>query len=202
MPQHLYEVKLRAQQTVANLVNALEAQNLVPNFLESYVHDFSRRELKNSPLRYRELLFTITRESLVAMAAKIAADLPRRVARRKSAKPNPVDLQAEEIFREEFFACVGRAMKWPPSELEEFQRDVELYAHMTAPRTSGNSARGNTRAAASKPAAKSAPSPFVDRCALLLDPSLLEKARESAVKFHAQLEKAAEKSLAAAFRSR
>ncbi len=198
MPQHLYEVKLCAQQTVANLVNALESQNLVPNFLETYVQDFSRRELKNSPLRYRELLFTITRESLVAMAAKVSGELPRRIARRKSAKPSPVDLQAEEIFREEFYACVARAMKWPPSELEEFQRDVELYGHMAARSAPRPAARG---AARSRPAAP-AVSPFVDRCALLLDPSLLEKARDSAEKFHAQLEKAAEKSLASAFRAR
>jgi hypothetical protein len=44
--------------------------------------------------------------------------------------------------------------------------------------------------------------PFVDRCALLLDPSMFEQARRAAGKFLGQLDALAEKSVKQAFSAR
>ena len=60
----------RAQQTVERLLAALEGERLVPRFVDSYVMGFDRPGLKASPLRYRELLTTVSRECLLAMVAK------------------------------------------------------------------------------------------------------------------------------------
>jgi hypothetical protein len=47
-----------------------------------------------------------------------------------------------------------------------------------------------------------APGPFADRCAMLLDPSLMEKARAAASELHSELEKIASRVLANAFQAK
>jgi hypothetical protein len=44
--------------------------------------------------------------------------------------------------------------------------------------------------------------PFADRCAMLLDPSLMEKARAAASELHGELEKIASRTLANALKAK
>jgi hypothetical protein len=180
----------RARETAAAVLAALERERLVARFLDDYVATYKRRGIKDSPLRYRELLTTITREALLAVAVKVNAALPRHLSRRKTPVLRGPDAEAAEAFREEFLATLAARLHWTRSDLEEFRDDLVLLAQVAAslPRPM-KSRRGVV-----------AQGPFPDRCALLLDPSMLEKAREAAAKFQVELESLAEKTLTAVFK--
>ena len=78
-------------------------------------------------------------------------------------------------------------------DLEEFWRDLELYENLASREPRRQPGR-TTRAIAS--------GPFVDRTALLLDPSLMEQARRAAAKFQLELNAAAERVLRKVFSRR
>jgi hypothetical protein len=163
---------------------------LVARFVDGYAAAFERRGLQSSPLRYKELLSTITREALVAAAARLFALLPAKITRRKKALLKGPEAEAVETFRGAFLGGLGELMKWMPGEREGFRDDLDLYARMEArrPRNAGSGRPKYPTEGA-----------FVDRCALLLDPSLLEKAREAAGKFQVELEAQAEEALDSVF---
>jgi hypothetical protein len=186
-----------------------EEQRLVPAFVEHYVRQHSRRELKAAPLRYRELLITITRESLVAIAARMQAELPRKLGGAKAAAGDYAE--AVDAFLQALAGALASALHWTPGDVAEFASDVALYARMaafSAPRAPA--AAGKRRGKAAKPAsagfrsqlAPRASGPFADRCALLLDPSLMEKARAAAGELHHALEKIADDALAKASKAK
>jgi hypothetical protein len=103
---------------------------------------------------------------------------PALTARERAAQAETLNL-----FREEFFLALGSSMRWSKEEFAEFARDYDLYQMI-------ESRAGATQSslAAKGPAA----GPFVDRCGLLVDPSMLEQARRAAGRFQAQLDTAAE----------
>ena len=168
-----------------------------------------------SPRFYREQLQMIRRESILAAVLRIEAALPARLkvsvtvrgARRppakkkkgkKSARPKHraksagVDLAIPflDLFREEFFVALGQSLSWSDEDAQEFWRDLELYEMLAAREPS----RPAGRAAAS--------GPFVDRVALLLDPSLMEQARRAAGKFQLEINAAADRVLRKIFSRR
>ncbi len=63
-------------------------------------------------------------------------------------------------------AALARGLHWSEAEAKEFRRDLDFYAHAPS-------------------------SAFADRCALLLDPSMLEQARRAAVQFQVEVENTA-----------
>jgi len=95
-----------------------------------------------------------------------------------------------DLFREEFFVALGRALDWTDRDAEEFWRDLELYEQLAA-REPRRPAQRASRTAAS--------GPFVDRVAMLLDPSLMEQARRAAGAFQAELNAAADRILRKTF---
>ncbi len=66
------------------IIGVLGRHSMVAAFIDSYTARFDRLGLKAHPLRYRELLATIGRESLLAMTAKMNRDLPRLLSRSKT----------------------------------------------------------------------------------------------------------------------
>lgn len=187
------QVAFQARETVEKMLAALQRDQLVSGFVDGYVARYDRTGLKASRLRYRELLTTLTRESLLAMAAAMLAALPRYLAGRKTSILRGASALAVDRFRLEFLESLAREREWTAADAEEFRRDLELYAHIAArqpwpvkPRKPDERVSG----------------PFVDRCALLLDPSLLEKAQQAAGEFQAELERATQKILAAVFSRR
>jgi len=202
------------RETAFRVLAEFERERLVPAFVDGYVRQNNRRELK-AALRYRELLVMLTRESLVAVAARVRAELPQRVGTRGSL-PSAREAEALDAFAQAFFGALGSALHWTPGDIAEFARDVELYARMTAPaeppaampsKSKGKGTRAAKKtpsrlpALSSRDASRSA-GPFADRCALLLDPSLLEKARAAALELHPKLEGIATATLAAVLRGR
>jgi hypothetical protein len=95
-----------------------------------------------------------------------------------------------DLFREEFFVALGQALAWSDQDAQEFWHDLELYEMLAA----REPARPAGRALAS--------GPFVDRVAILLDPSLMEQARRAAAKFQLEINASADRVLRKVFSRR
>jgi hypothetical protein len=122
------------------------------------------------------------REAEIAAAA---AKQAREAARAAAAGEASLDL-----FREEFFVELGRAMRWSDSDFAEFARDFDLYQAI---------AERESRAPQSRGSKASVSGAFVDRCGLLVDPSMLEQARRAAAQFQSRLNGATEQVLKRVF---
>jgi hypothetical protein len=184
----------RAPALAAALLTQLENERLVARFLDSYAEEAKRPGLKAHVERYRELLATIGRESLLAMAAEADRLLLRSLARHGGqAQPRAGRSAAPalaESFRRALVTSLGESLAWRPEEREEFARDLDLYLRLDA------------RSDARKPRRAAPPyGPFVDRCALLLDPPMLPQARRAAADYLPQLEAHAARAFRRAFRS-
>ena len=185
---------LRAREAVRLLLGGLQDSRMIARFVEAYAAANNRRSLIAHAPAHRELLLNIRREALLAMCTRLIAGLPLQIAGRAAAKQlKPADATAVDAFREEFFVQMAAALKWTPDELEDFWSDLDVYAQIAsrqaAPMRAGSASRG-------------AVGPFVDRCALLLDPSMFEQARRAAGKFLSELDVLAEKTLKQAFATR
>ncbi len=168
------------------LLNALESERLVARFVDSYIKEFDRQCLKTDPVYHRELLVTLRRETLLAMVGKVNAELPRYLTHRRPALLRGAEVQVADAFGEVLLASLARALQWAPVDAEEFRRDLNLYAQLAA----------RTQTVKKRRKAEDPPQgPFVDRCALLLDASMLEKARLAAGKFLMDLEHRTDKIL-------
>jgi hypothetical protein len=161
------------------LLGALAREHLVERFVDSYVTQFQRRGLKEHPARYRELLATLGREALLAMVAQVMSELPCYLAPPGRGRSAGEETQSAEAFSQEFLASLARASLWDPGEFEEFRRDLDLCAHL----------RSRSPLRKQRRKMPEAEGPFVDRCALLLDPSMLETGRVAAGKFLVDIER-------------
>jgi hypothetical protein len=183
------------------LCHAIEREGLVRDFVARYARESDRKAVAATAARVQELEATIGREALLAMVIEIREQLPRFFGKRRGAEVGESQAAAAEAFFDQFFYALGRVERWSEEETAEFMRDLDLYSRMgpqhvgkgTAPRE-----RGTIKDSGSKDVAAPAVErlPFPDRCALLLDPSMMEKARRAADRFHGELIRAAGKILA------
>lgn len=97
------------------------------------------------------------------------------------------------LFREEFFVALGRALRWSDGDFAEFARDFDLYYAIAEREKHTHQQRGSK---------SSVSGAFVDRCGLLLDPSMLEQARRAAAQFQSRLNSATEQVLKRVFAAR
>jgi len=216
MPYRPRELVIRAREAASVLLATLDHNEMVGRFLDMYAAEHRRPGRADQPAFYREQLQIIRRESILAAVMRIEAALPARLKvsvtvrggsrpakgkKKKSKKAarakgkrssSGVDLAIPflDLFREEFFVALGQALNWTNQDAQEFWRDLELYEMLTAREPS----RASRRAAAS--------GPFVDRVALLLDPSLMEQARRAAGKFQMEINAAADRVLRKIFSRR
>jgi hypothetical protein len=184
------------------LCQALAHDGMVRNFIAAYAREFDRKAVAASAMQAHELEITIGREALLSMIIEVREQLPRFFGKRRGAELPEPQAAAVEAFFDQLFSTLGRVQRWSDDEMVEFLRDIELYARMgpqhAAPggaRRRGNAA-GRREAAARRDTARPDRFPFPDRCALLLDPSMMEKARRAADKFHGELVRAARKIMA------
>jgi hypothetical protein len=170
---HAHELAHRLVQTIAR-------GGMVAQFVCSYAERHNRRKLTGDPMRLREMESTIGREALLAIAVEIRRLAPRAFSAGRSA-PGAEGLSLAQNFFSEFVAAVGRSLEWPPAEArnetQAFERDLELYWRWS--QRPGESPRGRP--------AQSARGPFPDRCAILLDPPMMEQARRAAAGFEAEV---------------
>jgi len=206
---------MRAREAAALLLSMLDRDEMVARFLDIYAAEHRRPGRADYPSLYREQHANIRREAILAMVLRIEAALPSKLkvsvtvrgaghprkvrnkkkgARPRSAKKPAMELAIPflDLFREEFFVALGQSLGWDTEDAELFWRDLELYEQLTGrvPRQSGKSA------------SRAASGPFVDRVAMLLDPSLMEQARRAAGRFEADLQTAADRILRRVFSRR
>ena len=193
MPYSREQLVLGAREAAQMLLDRIGRGRLVERFVDGYVAAFHRRGLKDSPLRYKELLSTITREALLTAVARLFVLAPAAITGRKKSLLKGPEAEAVQMFREAFLNCLAEQMQWLGAEREEFRDDLELYARIAVRLAKGSGARRQSYPTEG---------PFVDRCALLLDPSLLDEARRSAGKFQVELEREAEEILQATFKKK
>lgn len=209
MPFRPRELVIRAREAATLLLRTLDQDEMVERFLDMYAAEHRRPGRADHPAHYREQLETVRREAILAMVLRVEAALPKRLKvrvpvrttrRKKHAKARTTKSASRpmrrgvgwefaipvlDLFREEFFVALGQALNWTQQDANDFWRDLELYEKLQ-PGEHRRSAR-NSRA--------SAPSPFADRVAFVLDPSLIDQARRDANKFEAELDTAADRVL-------
>lgn len=216
MPYRPRELVIRARETAAMLLAALDRGEMVARFLDVYAAEYRRPGRADRPSLYREQLERIRRESILAGVLRIEAALPARLKvsvtvrgakspakkikkGKKRARPRPKKPPAMELaipfldlFREEFFVALGQALSWSDDDAREFWRDLDVYRMLSTRSASRNARR----------IAGAASGPFVDRVALLLDPSLMEQARRAAGRFQIEINGAADRVLRKVFSRR
>jgi hypothetical protein len=215
MPYRPRELVVRAREAAAVLLATLDHNEMVARFLDMYAAEHRRPGRADQPSFYREQLQMIRRESILASVLRIEAALParlkvsvtvrggRRPPRKKTrgrkarrvtrvARSSGMDMAIPflDLFREEFFVALGQSLAWSDQDAQEFWHDLELYEMLAA----REPARPAGRAWAS--------GPFVDRVALLLDPSLMEQARRAAAKFQVEINASADRVLRKVFSRR
>jgi hypothetical protein len=210
MPYRPRELVVRAREAAMLLLSALDRDEMVQRFLDMYAAENRRPGRADRPMLYREQLETIRREAILAMVLRVEKALPARlkvrvsvrtVSRRKKASKKKKKGAARvkraspflDLFREEFFVALGQALRWSDEDAQEFWRDLEVYEKLSGhepQQATGSGARGIVSG------------PFVDRTALLLDPSLMEQARRAAGKFQVELNSTADRVLRRVFSRR
>ena len=215
MPYRPRELVVRAREAATVLLATLDRNEMVARFLDMYAAEHRRPGRADQPSFYREQLQMIRRESILAAVLRIEAALPSRLkvsvnvrggrrppqkkkrgrkANRSKSRRSTTGLDMAipflDLFREEFFVALGQSLGWSEEDAQEFWRDLELYEMLAAREPS----RPSRRTGAS--------GPFVDRVALLLDPSLMEQARRAAGKFQLEINAAADRVLRKVFSRR
>lgn len=172
-----------AEALAADVLASLLRERLVPRFVDSYVVEHARHAIQVHPTQYRDLLDLLQREALLAMTFQIIQEASGRAPgdRPKASKRRREGLNAP-AFRRSFLTALARQGKWSAGAALDFQTDLRLYEDLLARRPGPRRAR--------RPS-ESADHPFVDRCAILLDPSFLEQARVAASRALDEIERLA-----------
>jgi len=185
--EHLKEA---ARSVALHLGAALGGGGLAARFILRYAERHRRATLTAHLPRYRELVAMIDRECLLAMVARVEADLPRWLhaggapARALASGEDPLLRR----FRVEFYECLAETRDWPREDLDRFWNDLDLYLQCL-------------RARQARPGRKKADlGPFADRCAFMLDPAMLDRARRAAARWHRELDTKTRGILRTAFR--
>jgi hypothetical protein len=218
MPYRPRELVVRAREAAGMLLATIDRNEMVARFLDLYAAEYRRPGRADQPAFYREQLERIRRESVLAAVLRIEAALPARlkvsvtvrgtrrppsrikgkkggktVKSRAKAKPGlELAIPFLDLFREEFFVALGQALEWTDEDAREFWRDLEIYRMLS----------GKAHAQSTRQRSGMVSGPFVDRVALLLDPSLMEQARRAAGKFQVEIDGAADRVLRKVFSRR
>lgn len=168
-----------SQQALVQLLQELDKGGVVATFVDRYISTFKRPELKSNPEQYAETAEALRRESLLFALLHAETVLPRYLPQpKRRGGRNLSDAQAVKIFRESALEHLARVGRWNPNEVYEFRRDLAIYESLAA-RPASVPRRGRRQAEVG--------GPFADRCALLLDPSMLERARRAVVEFRGRV---------------
>lgn len=205
MPPTSIKIRRLAELVVERLVRILDRQDLVAAFIENYTQTNQRQAVASTTAQRRNLFAVIAREALLFLGSSVEESLSQRVVkpesdtkvkrgRRSRSQPTgPTGTNRSLVrFRAALVEALAWELRWKPEETATFRHDLELYLQVTQ--------RGRITARSAKGSKNAASGPFVDRCAIVLDPSFFDKARRAAAVFQAQLERHAKASLSATLR--
>jgi hypothetical protein len=182
MPRSAYPSPAVAQKLAARMLAALENGKIGREFVDSYAKQFDRPEASAHAERRRELEIILEREILLAMTARIAAVLEGQASSRTTRRRDRTPTANPSIILRDLLSSLSKESKWTAGDAMEFQMDLEIYRRLSA------ASRGIGSRTASALSRKTIGSPFVDRCAILLDPSMIENAGRAAGKLLQQIE--------------
>lgn len=161
------------------LVTAIARNGMAIEFVRAYGERHHRPKIAANAGRLREMESTISREALLLIAADLHRLLSQALGSSRGTGSQGFELR--DLFYREFLDSLGRALEWPSveadAESEAFGRDLAIYARWCE-RNASLPAKGLRLA-------KDAP--FPDRCAILLDPAMMEQARRAAAIFQTDL---------------
>ncbi|MFZ0820888.1 MAG: hypothetical protein WAM91_12525 [Candidatus Acidiferrales bacterium] len=161
------------------IVAEMSRAKFAPTLLDGYAREFNRADVVAHPERRRELEGILSREILLAIAARIALKLEERNTPRRGRgirrRARPSLLWNAGTFIRELAAAISRESGWTLGDSVEFQGDLQIYLSLSKQPASPRSASSRNQVARHR-------SPFVDRCAIVLDPSMLENASRAAAK--------------------
>ncbi len=163
------------------LLRDVGRDGLVAHFVRSYAERYRRNGLLSDPARLPELETTIGREALLVMAGCLRRHLSREFQVDRYGALRPDEGAFINAFYVEFLVSLIRGFRWSADEAagdeEMFRRDLEMY------RRWGERPDPVTGVAR----LDEGHSPFPDRCALLLDPAMMEQARLAAAEFEKEI---------------
>lgn len=178
MPGTKQPVRDLPAELASEILVTLQRERLVPRWVDSYVVDHGRYALQTHATRYRELLTLLSREALLAMTVRTLEEATAP-PRKNKALGRGHKSDSAPAFRRKFLAALARQQKWSAGDSLGFQIELRTYEELVARRQGAMRARKLYEAA---------DHPFVDRCAILLDPSFIEQARIAASRALAELE--------------
>jgi hypothetical protein len=180
-----------------NMLAAIARGRVVGDFVASYVEGYERRGILGGPARDRELDETIGREVILAMIIEVRRVLPRFYDKTQYDKLKDDQKETIEVFLRECVAALGRAWNWQGEDGRNFARDLALYSEFGSrealPKKTPKREKTRQKKLSKAPQKIAQPTqrdepPFVGRVALLLDPSMIDQARNAARKFHTEAE--------------
>jgi hypothetical protein len=215
------QILVRAQEAAALILRALDRERMVGHFVDSYAVEYGRPSCTAYPGQYQEVLALLRREALLAIATWMEHEVPqhagkqtpgraraasprrkpsnrakgKKAVRRKraTAKASEAMARLAADFQEEFLDSIRAAHRWRAEEDTAFREDLALYRKL-AHREGGAAYPRRLRGTPG--------GPFVDRCGVLLDPSMFEAARRAAARFEERLRVVAETTLKTVFSRR
>lgn len=167
------------------MADAVWGEHLAGQFLQKYARDFQRDDVLAYSDRVRELTSILEREILLAICAQVSlllAERLRLMPRRRFQPHSPAD--DPEKYLRDLLAGIGRARHWTAGDVVEFRGELNLYREIIH----AESRKRLRTLGAARVSPISASGPFVDRCAFLLDPSMMENARRAAAQLLPELE--------------
>lgn len=189
-------VRTLAAALANRILAAIDEQKLPERFIESYSKQFDRKELLVHRDRNRELQSIFEREILLACLSRVAFSLSERheegtrgAKGRAPAAPNPESLVSAMLD------AIARARRWTAGDIVDIRGELNLYRVLIAKNAGTSPHAGSAGPAASQFRRSAGGGPFVDRCAFVLDPSMMENARVASAKFLREIEALADAAL-------
>lgn len=187
-----------AQDLAARILTALDGEKLAARFIEGYSKQFQRKEFIVHAERNRELQAIFNREILLAMLTRIGTSLAEQADSRPRSK-NAASAPNPDAFLSDVLDTIGRERRWTAGDAFEMRGELNLYRDIVA-RSAGAASRQASAASAGPQFRRSSGSgPFVDRCAFVLDPSMMENARVASAKFLREIDALADRALEESF---
>ncbi len=167
------------------LVGLVVGEGRGRTLLRLYERRTGRVVLHGAPELRRETIAALEREALLLAAAYVEHTLPQRLGAQFARHERD---EAAARFQEIFLSYLSGVLGWDRQERQRFLADLSLYLHLGE--------RGPGARTGRAPACTEA---FVQRCAFLLDASLMEQAQPVTVQFAREVIAHAEHALRAVF---
>lgn len=189
-----------AEDLAQRIVACIGRQNPAAHFIENYAQQYARAELVIHGDRNRELQSIFEREILLAMLVRIATTAESSLqGSALSARNQASPLGNSDQFLRVVLEAIGRQRGWTAGDIVEITGELNLYREVIAKSTTTPPRTSKSAAFSSQFPRSTASGPFVDRCAFVLDPSMMENARIASAKFLREIESLADKMLEESF---